>query len=103
MGAFEMAVLTAVVRLGTDAYGRRIHKELETKLRRTIPIAQVYVALARLDQKGFLSSRSSDPIPERGGRSRRVYSVTGLGETRRHEAMTQWELAVDVWPSAKEA
>jgi DNA-binding PadR family transcriptional regulator len=35
--------------------------------------------LERLEAKGLLASRMGDPTPERGGRSRRYFRVTGKG------------------------
>jgi PadR family transcriptional regulator PadR len=39
----------------------------------------LYTALDRLEAKGCLRSRMSEPLPERGGRSRRYYTVTATG------------------------
>jgi PadR family transcriptional regulator PadR len=36
--------------------------------------------LDRLEQKGYVKSWFSDPTPERGGRSKRFFEITGSGE-----------------------
>lgn len=79
LGDFEYAALRAIRRLGDNAYGASIARDLSTKLKRDVALAQVYVALDRLEEKGFLSSRMSNSAPVRGGRTRRVYSVDSRG------------------------
>jgi DNA-binding PadR family transcriptional regulator len=39
----------------------------------------LYTALDRLEGKGLLSSRMSEPRPERGGRGRRYFKLTARG------------------------
>ena len=39
----------------------------------------LYTTLDRLEQKGLLRSRLGDPLPERGGRARRYYTVSPRG------------------------
>ena len=40
----------------------------------------VYVTLERLEEKGYLTSSFTDPTPERGGRSKRMFQLTSAGE-----------------------
>ena len=102
IGTFESWVLMAVLRLGTDAYGRRIHEELETRLARQIAIGQVYVTLERMQEKGFVSSSFGGATPVRGGRVKRYFKITGVGELALRESLkavdqlrpdTAWGLA----------
>lgn len=79
MGKYELAVMAAVLRLRGQAYGRRLHVELESRLGRSVPTGQIYVALARLEEKGYLESSLSAATPVRGGRSKRVYELTADG------------------------
>jgi PadR family transcriptional regulator, regulatory protein PadR len=77
---FELMILLAILRLGESAYGVPIARELETTGgRRTVAIAAVYAALDRLEDRGLVDSRQGDPTPERGGRAKRFFSVTGSG------------------------
>ena len=39
----------------------------------------LYTALERLEQKGCLRSTMGNPLPERGGRARRYFTVTTAG------------------------
>jgi len=84
MGNFELLVLIALVRLGEDAYGVPIADAIEENMGREVALGSVYAALDRLEAKGFVTSRWGDPTPERGGRSKRHFSITrkGLREAR---------------------
>lgn len=79
LGEFEQMVLLAVLRLHSDAYAVPIREEIEARTGRRIARGALYTALERLEAKRCLRSRMSEPRPERGGRSRRCFSVTGAG------------------------
>ena len=72
-------VLLAIVRLGDDAYGVPISKELLILAGREVALGSIYAALDRLEQKGFVTSLLGDPTPERGGRAKRYFQVTRAG------------------------
>ena len=88
LGEFEQIVLLAILRLGEDAYAIPVREEIEMRTGRRVARGALYTALERLEVKGCLRSRMSDPLPERGGRSRRYYTVTpsGLGALRTSRA-----------------
>lgn len=79
LGEFEQMLLLAALRLGEQAYGAAMSQELEERIGRRVSRGAVYVTLDRLEGKGLLSSRMSDPLPERGGRPRRLVEVTPAG------------------------
>jgi PadR family transcriptional regulator PadR len=79
LGEMELMVLLAVVRLGEDAYGVPISKELLILAGREVALGSIYAALDRLEQKGFVTSSLGDPTPERGGRAKRYFHVTPSG------------------------
>jgi PadR family transcriptional regulator PadR len=79
LGEFEQIVLLAIVRLGEEAYAISVREEIAARTGRTVARGALYTALERLETKGCLDSRMSDPLPERGGRSRRYYTVTPAG------------------------
>jgi PadR family transcriptional regulator, regulatory protein PadR len=79
LGEFEQIVLLAILRLGDNAYAIPVREEIETRTGRSVARGALYTALERLETKKCLRSRMSDPLPERGGRSRRYYSVTPAG------------------------
>ena len=79
LGGFEQAVLLAVVRLGGDAYGRAILKEVQTRLDRDVAAGAVHATLERLEHKRLLSSRLGSGTPVRAGRARRYYCLLPAG------------------------
>jgi DNA-binding PadR family transcriptional regulator len=81
LSQLEQYVLLCLVRLGDEAYGVPIHQEIEERTQRSISIATVYTALDRLEKEGFVRSRLSSPLPERGGRAKRLYRLSVEGAT----------------------
>lgn len=79
LGTFEQAVLLAVVRLGMDAYGRAVLKEVQERLQRDVSAGAVYTTLDRLEQRALLRSRLEPGNVVRAGRPRRYYSLAGAG------------------------
>ena len=79
LGEFEQLVLLAVAHQGRDAYGVTIRREIETRTGRQVSIGALYTALDRLERKGYVRSALSDPTPQRGGRSKRVVTLTASG------------------------
>jgi DNA-binding PadR family transcriptional regulator len=79
LGEFEYLVLLAVLRLGDDAYGMRVRREIAERTHRDVTIGAVYATLERLAAKGLTTSEMSDPTPERGGRAKRSFHLTGVG------------------------
>jgi DNA-binding PadR family transcriptional regulator len=73
--------LQAVINAGPGAYGVPIRAEYERLMGRAVSIGAMYTVLDRLVQAGFLEDSWSEPTPERGGRKRRLFEPTGLGET----------------------
>ncbi|MEO8335525.1 MAG: helix-turn-helix transcriptional regulator [bacterium] len=91
VGALELAALLTVARLADDAYGLAVRRDLAERTGRDHSVGAVYTTLQRLEDKGLLKSRTSEPLPVRGGRSRRHYTITGAGarairEAERHAA-----------------
>ena len=100
LGPFEQAVLAAILTLQGNAYGVTIQtKVAELVEPKTVSLGAIYVTLERLEEKGFLRSWRSDPIPERGGRAKRCYALAAAGERalrdsapaiqRMHEVLSQ--------------
>ena len=79
LGEFEELVLLSVGILFDDAYGLAIVDELERKTGRNIMISSVHKALVRLQDKGYLKSRMGGATSVRGGRDKRLYTLTPAG------------------------
>lgn len=79
LGEFEYLVLLAVLRLDADAYGMRVRREIAERTGRDVAIGAVYATLDRLESKRLVKGEWSDPTPERGGRAKRRFHLTGAG------------------------
>jgi DNA-binding PadR family transcriptional regulator len=81
LGEFEQLVLLAVLHLADsgDVYGVPIVEEIERRTDRHVSRAAVYIALRRLEHKGFVATWMSEPTHERGGKARRCVRVTPSG------------------------
>jgi len=79
MSNFELMILLALIRLGDNAYGVPISREIEERTGREAAIGSVYAALGRLEQKGLVVSELGEATPERGGKAKRFFHVTGKG------------------------
>jgi DNA-binding PadR family transcriptional regulator len=80
LGTFEQAVLLAILRLGQDAYGRAILRQVQVSLARSVVAGAVYTTLDRLEQRGFVTSKLAPGTAIRGGRARRYYLITAAGK-----------------------
>ena len=81
LAEFEIYVMLAVLRLGNEAYGVTIRREIEERAGRPVSIGAVYATLGRLEEKGLVGFRVSDPQPVKGGRSRKLVSLTPTGRS----------------------
>jgi len=75
----EFMILLATMRMGDEAYGVQIARELEQTGGRTVLLGAVYATLDRLESMGLVRSTVGDPTPERGGRAKRYFRVTPAG------------------------
>ena len=53
--------------------------EIEEIIRREVALGSIYAALERLEAKGLVTSTIGDPSPERGGKAKRYFRLTGKG------------------------
>ena len=94
LGEFEQMVLLATLRLKADAYAIPIREEIESRTGRTVARGALYTALERLEAKRCLTSRMSEPFAERGGRSRRYFTVTAVGLRALRASRAAW---LELW------
>ena len=94
LGSLELAALLAVARLREDAYGLAVRRDLSERMGRDYSAGAVYTTLQRLEDKGLLTSHASEPLPVRGGRSRRHFALTGAGARAIRDAERQ---AASLW------
>ncbi|MGI8499303.1 MAG: PadR family transcriptional regulator [Gemmatimonadaceae bacterium] len=80
LGHLEQLVLLALIRLGDEAYGVTVRRELAQRAKRKVSLATVYTTLVRLEAKGLVGSRMGDPTPQRGGRRKKHYTLEVSGK-----------------------
>lgn len=102
LGQFEQLILTAILTLRDHAYGVSIQaKAAELAHPKDVSLGAVYVTLDRLEDKGLITSRLSDPTPERGGRAKRCYQLEALGERALQESAATakriWDVTSEIW------
>lgn len=86
LGELQELVLLAILSLGEEAYGVSIQKALREVAERDITRGALHSALTRLQEKKYLDSRFGEATQERGGRRKRIYTVTAAGEGALREA-----------------
>jgi len=86
LGELEELVLLMVALLNGDAYGVSITDELRNRAGRVISISAVHAVLLRLQEKGFVKSRMGGASQERGGRRKRLFTLTAYGRNSLEEA-----------------
>lgn len=88
LGHLELLVLLAVLRVGRNASGIPVAREIEASSARTVALGSVYATLARLEEKGLIVSELGAPTAARGGRAKAYFRVTagGLREVRATQA-----------------
>lgn len=86
LGELEELVLLTVGILYPEAYGVGVMDEIEKQANRSLNISAVHAVLTRLEEKGFLKSKMSEPTDERGGRRKRIFLLTAAGKRALEEA-----------------
>jgi len=79
LGDIEHFVLVALLRLGGESYGVPILEEIAARTQRAVSRPAIYIALRRLEAKGFVASRLGEATAERGGRAKRYFRLTKAG------------------------
>ena len=79
LGEFEQQLLLVILRLGDEAFGPDIGRELEARAGRRVSRGALYTTLDRLDDKGLVRWRTVPGTEARDGLPRRLYAVTAAG------------------------
>jgi len=79
LGEFEEIVLLAVGILSDEAYGVGVRKQIENQTNRSVNIGAVHTALHRLEEKGYLKSKFGEASEVRGGKRKRLFTLTTSG------------------------
>lgn len=100
IGEFEQLVLLSILRLGEEAYGVTIARELEDRAGRSVARGALYTTLDRLEDKGLLKWKLTPGAAARGRVPRRSYIVTARGvsalKAAQHVLRSMWKGLEDV-------
>ena len=80
LGEFEELVLLTVGILSDEAYSIAIAREIKKVTKRNVSFVVVHSALNRLEEKGYVDSKLGGATNERGGRSKRLFSISAAGK-----------------------
>lgn len=80
LGEFEMKVLMALIRLGSNAYGMTIRREISERTGRDVSIGAIYATLDRMEKKGYVTSSKGEATQERGNRAKRYFKIEAPGK-----------------------
>lgn len=80
LGEFEELVLLTVGILYDNAYSVAIKEELNKQTGRKVTISSVHAAVYRLEEKGLLDSRMGEQSERRGGKRKRIFTISKSGK-----------------------
>lgn len=72
----EEIILLSILKLQDKAYGVSIREQIHNDTGDLWSFASIYKPLEKLNRKNYVQKIKSDPLPERGGKSRFYYRVT---------------------------
>jgi len=98
LGDVEHFVLIALLHLSGESYSVPIMDEIHRRTSRPVAKAAVYIALRRLEEKGLVRSRVGEATAERGGRAKRLFTLTAAGRKQLREARAAF---VQMWSGAE--
>ncbi|MEJ0031674.1 MAG: PadR family transcriptional regulator [Bacteroidota bacterium] len=75
--------------MAPGAYAIAISDEIETRLKRKVSLGAMQTSLRRLEEKGFLKSELGEATKMRGGKRKRLFSLTNFGKKALKEAKEQ--------------
>ena len=96
---FEESILSAIAALGEDAYGLDIYKKL-CEIEKKPNQGSMYVTLDRLERKGYVVSRYTLPLPERGGQPKKLYRMKPEGAAALQEAFEKSKRRIQAVPKS---
>lgn len=104
LGEFEELVLTMVGILQDDAYGNAIVNEIKERVGREVNLSAVHVTLYRLEDKGYVKSGMGGATNSRGGRRKRIFTITNAGiamlRAKKDQQVELWKLVPQLKMSA---
>ncbi|MEM6633385.1 MAG: PadR family transcriptional regulator [Bacteroidota bacterium] len=79
LGNLEEMVLLMLILVKEEAYGVSVREAYLKHLNQDISLSAIHTVLRRLEKKGFITSEMGGSTQDRGGRRKRLYTVTKHG------------------------
>ena len=95
----EEIILLAIYKLQGNAYGVTIREQVNADIGRHWPFGVIYKTLKKLKVKGYVKKIASDPVSERGGRTRYYYEITQAGISALENIL---DIHSSIWRGIKE-
>jgi len=90
----EEMVLVTIMRLGDEAYGVSIRRQIRKDTGKDYTYGTLYGLLRQMDQKGYIRKTKGEPLPKKGGRRKSYFKLTPVGARALKEAA---ELHRRIW------
>lgn len=100
LGELEEIILLTIAVLYDKAYGVSIVDEIEARSGRKLSLGATYTVLMRLEEKGFVASREGEATKSRGGRRKKLYTLSSSGEQALRIAQ---DIRMNLWQSIPQA
>lgn len=94
LGELEELILLLILMLKEEAYGLAIRKAISEYAGRTVTIGAVHGTVNRLENKGFVESILGGATDERGGRRKRIFTLTNDGKSLLRKSQ---DIKVNLW------
>ncbi len=79
LGALEEFVLLLILVMDKEVYSVTLAEEYHSQAGKSISLPAMHTVLRQLEKKGYVESAVGGASSVRGGRSKRIYSLTTLG------------------------
>lgn len=89
MGDLERFILLAIINNYNNSYGVEIRREIKEKIGKDVSVGALYTTLDRLETKSLIKSKEGEATEERGGRAKKYFQVTALGQNALNQSLRE--------------
>lgn len=96
MGDLERFILLAIINKNNNSYGVEIRREIKEKISKDVSVGALYTTLDRLESKKLVKSNTGEATEDRGGRAKKYFQVTALGQNALNQSLREIALMANV-------
>ncbi|MGY6277844.1 PadR family transcriptional regulator [Methylomonas sp. MgM2] len=96
MGDLERFILLAILNNHNDSYGVEIRRNIREKIGKDVSVGALYTTLDRLEVKGLIKSRAGESSEDRGGKAKKYFQVTALGQNALNQSLREISLMANI-------